>query len=321
MAQFGGNKNPPWAQGAGRPGQPGQAGTGAIDVPGLVGAFGAAAAGGPGGPHVFHQGGPAGLPPGLAGHLGVPGSHGPAVTLAAMASQPVRNLHFLFQPFFFFLCSRQVYLAWLEQHLNWFRASILDLWDPVASKEIHFCNNSNRKSCWHKLHLLSNLRHSKLSNLRRSRVNSKPRKGFLLGRWPSCTTISVLSMKTSFFRPPLSRAKLHESMYLWFFTSFIFSVLVPREIIVKVCLHYCYAVQISLQIDEFIDEKILQIFIFRLCHLFAFSFAILRGQQKNFVFCTEVQFSGPSSRWGRLQCQHAIQVERDTHSGPTKPEL
>ena len=111
MAQFGGNKTPPWAQGAGRPGQPGQAGTGAIDVPGLVGAFGAAAAGGPGGPHVFHQGGPAGLPPGLAGHLGVPGSHGPAVTLAAMASQPVRNLHFLFQPFFFFLCSRQVYLA------------------------------------------------------------------------------------------------------------------------------------------------------------------------------------------------------------------
>ena len=105
MAQFGGNKNPPWAQGAGgRPGQPGQAGTGAIDVPGLVGAFGAAAAaaGGPGGPHVFHQGGPAGLPPGLAGHLGVPGSHGPAVTLAAMASQPVRNLHFLFQPFFSF---------------------------------------------------------------------------------------------------------------------------------------------------------------------------------------------------------------------------
>ena len=105
MAQFGGNKNPPWAQGAGgRPGQPGQAGTGAIDVPGLVGAFGAAAAaaGGPGGPHVFHQGGPAGLPPGLAGHLGVPGSHGPAVTLAAMASQPVRNLHLLFQPFFFF---------------------------------------------------------------------------------------------------------------------------------------------------------------------------------------------------------------------------
>ena len=70
----------------------------------------------------------------------------------------------------------------------------------------------------------------------------------------------------------------------------------PREIIVKVCLHHCYAVQISLQIDEFIDEKILQIFIFRLCHLFAFSFAILRGQQKNFVFCTEVQFSGPSSR-------------------------
>ena len=88
MAQFGGNKNPPWAQGAGgRPGQPGQAGTGAIDVPGLVGAFGAAAAAGPGGPHVFHQGGPAGLPPGLAGHLG---PHGPAVTLAAMASQPVR---------------------------------------------------------------------------------------------------------------------------------------------------------------------------------------------------------------------------------------
>ena len=119
MAQFGGNKNPPWAQGAGgRPGQPGQAGTGAIDVPGLVGAFGAAAAaaGGPGGPHVFHQGGPAGLPPGLAGHLGVPGSHGPAVTLAAMASQPVRNLHLLFQPFFLLFQKRNRTVKFLSKN-------------------------------------------------------------------------------------------------------------------------------------------------------------------------------------------------------------
>ena len=87
MAQFGGNKNPPWAQG-GRGGQPG-GGAGALDVPGLVGAFGAAAQG----PPVF-QGNPAGLPPGLAGvghPLGVQG-HGPAVTLAAaMAGQPVSN--------------------------------------------------------------------------------------------------------------------------------------------------------------------------------------------------------------------------------------
>ena len=92
MAQFGGNKNPPWAQG-GRAGPPGggpPAG-GAIDVPGLVGAFGAAAAAGQAGPPVFHQGG--GIPPGLGvGHLGVPGGHGPAVTLAAMASQPVSSL-------------------------------------------------------------------------------------------------------------------------------------------------------------------------------------------------------------------------------------
>ena len=88
MAQFGGNKNPPWAQG-GRGGQPG-GGAGALDVPGLVGAFGAAAQG----PPVF-QGNPAGLPPGLAGvghPLGVQG-HGPAVTLAAaMAGQPVSTL-------------------------------------------------------------------------------------------------------------------------------------------------------------------------------------------------------------------------------------
>ena len=86
MAQFGGNKNPPWAQG-GRGGPPG-GGAGALDVPGLVGAFGAAAGQGP---PVF-QGTPTGLPPGLAGvgHLGVPGAgHGPAVTLAAMAGQPV----------------------------------------------------------------------------------------------------------------------------------------------------------------------------------------------------------------------------------------
>ena len=111
-------------------------------------------------------------------------------------------------------------LAWFS---NWFRESILDLWDPAASKEIHFCNNSNlRKSCWRKvLHLLSNLRLSKRNNLHHnSRVNSKLRKGFSRGRWPSCTTISVLSMRTSFFRPPLSRDKLHESMYLWFFTIF-----------------------------------------------------------------------------------------------------
>ena len=106
MAQFGGNKNPPWAQGAGgRPGQPAGA-SGAIDVPGLVGAFGAAAAAAGPGPHIFnHQGGPTGLPPGLAGHLGVPpGSHGPAVTLAAMASQPVRA-SFSFSLFFFVFLS------------------------------------------------------------------------------------------------------------------------------------------------------------------------------------------------------------------------
>jgi len=87
MAQFGGNKNPPWAQG-GRAGPPGGGPAGgAIDVPGLAGAFGAAVAAGQAGPPVFHQGG--GIPPGLGvGHLGVPGGHGPAVTLAAMASQP-----------------------------------------------------------------------------------------------------------------------------------------------------------------------------------------------------------------------------------------
>lgn len=93
MAQFGGNKNPPWAQG-GRAGQPGG---GAVDVPGLAGVFGATAAAGPP-PSVFHpQGGPpTGIPPGLAGvgHLGV--NHGPAVTLAAMASQPVSSSFFLF---------------------------------------------------------------------------------------------------------------------------------------------------------------------------------------------------------------------------------
>ena len=97
MAQFGGNKNPPWAQG-GRANQPSSAPAGAIDVPGLVGAFGAAAAAGQAGPPVFHQGGPAGIPPGLGvGHLGVPGGHGPAVTLAAMASQPVSSIHFFFR--------------------------------------------------------------------------------------------------------------------------------------------------------------------------------------------------------------------------------
>ena len=96
MAQFGGNKNPPWAQQGGRQGPPGggpgaQPG-GGIDVPGLVGAFGAAANAGQAGPPVFHQGG-GGLPPGLGvGHLGVPGGHGPAVTLAAMAGQPVSSI-------------------------------------------------------------------------------------------------------------------------------------------------------------------------------------------------------------------------------------
>ena len=112
MAQFGGNKNPPWAQGGRGPGgqHPGgnaavsAAAAAGIDVPGLVGAFGAAAAAsaGQGGPPVFHQGGPApGLPPGLGvGHLGVPGGHGPAVTLAAMATQPVSTLS-LSENFFF----------------------------------------------------------------------------------------------------------------------------------------------------------------------------------------------------------------------------
>ena len=175
-------------------------------------------------------------------------------------------------------------LAWFS---NWFRESILDLWDPAASKEIHFCNNSNlRKSCWRKvLLLLSNLRLSKRNNLHHnSRVNSKPRKGFLRGRWPSCTTISVLSMRTSFFRPPLSRDKLHESMYLWFFTIF------------RVFLSSRKAIWISISFP-FVDHK------------------------KKEFFCTEVQFAGPSSRRGRLQCQHAIQVERDPDSGPTQPEL
>lgn len=124
MAQFGGNKNPPWAQGgrggqAGGP-QGGPPGGPPVDVPGLVGAFGA----GQPGPPVFHQGGPAnaGLPPGLAGaaaaaaavgHLGVPATHGPAVTLAAMASQPVRpkiRPLFVFQILIFFswcVCSFQ----------------------------------------------------------------------------------------------------------------------------------------------------------------------------------------------------------------------
>ena len=109
MAQFGGNKNPPWAQQGGRQGPPGggpgaQPG-GGIDVPGLVGAFGAAANAGQAGPPVFHQGG-GGLPPGLGvGHLGVPGGHGPAVTLAAMAGQPVSSILSLFfskkQPTYF----------------------------------------------------------------------------------------------------------------------------------------------------------------------------------------------------------------------------
>jgi hypothetical protein len=87
MAQFGGNKNPPWARGGA--GQPGGGAGGTIDVPGLVGA--AAFGAGQAGPLVYHQGGP-GMPPGMGvGPLGVPGGpHGPAVTLAAMAGQPVR---------------------------------------------------------------------------------------------------------------------------------------------------------------------------------------------------------------------------------------
>ena len=106
MAQFGGNKNPPWAQG-GRGGPPG-GGAGALDVPGLVGAFGAAAGQGP---PVF-QGTPTGLPPGLAGvgHLGVPGAgHGPAVTLAAMAGQPVRAFACDFFLLFFSACFKNLF--------------------------------------------------------------------------------------------------------------------------------------------------------------------------------------------------------------------
>ena len=115
MAQFGGNKNPPWAQQGGRQGPPGggpgaQPG-GGIDVPGLVGAFGAAANAGQAGPPVFHQGG-GGLPPGLGvGHLGVPGGHGPAVTLAAMAGQPVSSiLSLFFSKTAYLLCFLVIYL-------------------------------------------------------------------------------------------------------------------------------------------------------------------------------------------------------------------
>ena len=137
MAQFGGNKNPPWAQG-GRGGPPG-GGAGALDVPGLVGAFGAAAGQGP---PVF-QGTPTGLPPGLAGvgHLGVPGAgHGPAVTLAAMAGQPVRacDLHFLFQSsvcfFLFFLHQKNIFQ---------FRVFIHEHWDQVLDFRAGLCCNSN----------------------------------------------------------------------------------------------------------------------------------------------------------------------------------
>ena len=107
MAQFGGNKNPPWAPQGGHAAAGTNRGTGAgaLDVPGLVGAFGAAAA--QAGPPVF-QGTP-GIPPGLAGvgHLGVPGAgHGPAVTLAAMAGQPVRAFACDFFFFFFSLLQK-----------------------------------------------------------------------------------------------------------------------------------------------------------------------------------------------------------------------
>ena len=178
-------------------------------------------------------------------------------------------------------------LAWFS---NWFRESILDLWDPAASKEIHFCNNSNlRKSCWRKvLHLLSNLRLSKRNNLRHnSRVNSKPRKGFLRGRWPSCTTISVLSMKTSFFRPPLSRDKLHESMYLWFFTFFRVS-----------------------RFDEFFDE-----------FWISFSFSIpLRGPQKEriFLYWSTICRTEFSSRPPSMPTCHSSGTRPGFRSYPTR---
>ena len=108
MAQFGGNKNPPWAPQGGHAAAGTNRGTGAgaLDVPGLVGAFGAAAA--QAGPPVF-QGTP-GIPPGLAGvgHLGVPGAgHGPAVTLAAMAGQPVRAFACEFFSSFFSACFKK----------------------------------------------------------------------------------------------------------------------------------------------------------------------------------------------------------------------
>ena len=134
MAQFGGNKNPPWAQG-GRGGPPG-GGAGTLDVPGLVGAFGAAAGQGP---PVF-QGTPAGLPPGLAGvgHLGVPGAgHGPAVTLAAMAGQPVslsERLPSHFSISGFFLVFSQIFQ---------FRVFIHAHWDQVLDFLEDLCCNSN----------------------------------------------------------------------------------------------------------------------------------------------------------------------------------
>ena len=84
MAQFGGNKNPPWARGNAPGGPPS-----AVEMQaaaGLMGPFGGQA-----GPPVFHQA-PPGLPPGLAA-LGAAG-HNPAVTLGGMppGSQVRRSL-------------------------------------------------------------------------------------------------------------------------------------------------------------------------------------------------------------------------------------
>ncbi len=80
MAQFGGNKNPPWARGGPPGGPPG--------APGMEMAPGLMGFGGQAGPPVFQAQGPAGMPPGLAQALGGPGGpHNPAVTLgAAMAA-------------------------------------------------------------------------------------------------------------------------------------------------------------------------------------------------------------------------------------------
>ena len=81
MAQFGGNKNPPWSRGPG--GAPGGPAPGMEMAPGLMGF------GGQAGPPVFQAQGPGGMPPGLAQALqgGPGGPHNPAVTLgAAMAA-------------------------------------------------------------------------------------------------------------------------------------------------------------------------------------------------------------------------------------------